>query len=1020
MRSKLFFLFFFWGIGVEWAVAQNGGDDLSLSDAKNYDVKQYNSENGLPQNSATGLLLDKNDFLWVTTQNGLVRFDGQRFKIYNKSNTPAIKSNRFSVVAESSQHEVLLWSSFDASQVYKVEPDYQVVTDTQRTRIVHKFLHLNSKGIFDCTPLFSAYARGRNGIDTLFLNKLCASETFVILNDNEVMVRDGLNEWYYLNNVSNEVDKLPIGVGSLHVFFLDGIFCAYSEKGEWHFFKHGRPITLQVDEALSALVRKAMPGANLILGPGGDQVLLRDRNDIYELSLHNNVLEAELIFQDLKILDKLIATSFLYDKKNQRLFIATVTTGFIIVTKKLFTTLTFNTPDRLNNAFKAFLLLPNNKILTQNGILDKSGGSNHLLFKEDARPDGNCFYRARDKSIWLSKEKRLHIYDSNFSRELTTDSLPLDSYIACIIEDSRHTVWVSTLFSLLKMVGGKLRYVINRYPPFVNHNIESIGEVSPGILWIASRDGIYVYDIAGNNIAEKPVFPHVYARNIYRARDNGLWVATYGNGFFKYEKGKFIPIPLDPENYLSTAHTFLEDDSGFFWINTNHGLFRTRKKDLDDYVTGRNNNLYYYYFDKSYGFNTNEFNGGCNPASQTDNEGNFYFPSLDGIVYFNPGKVHPEIPDRAIFVDDISVDSMKMGHKKPLILQPDFNRIIVDISTPFYGLEENLKLEYTLDAAGGKWYPVNKDGRITINRLPHGKYALSIRINNGSPGGRHTHTAIAFEVRPHWYNTWPFLSLLALMSGGLMYLLFRLRTRILMQQNVRLQLKVDERTSELEQSTIIKERLLSVIMHDMRSPMFSQALMIDHLQRNYHKFSERELNDLFVSLKDSSDKLCQFSTDFLMWYDSQKQGFSVKQERIQLVDFLQETTVLYTDIASRKGLHFNYDIPTGLVLNTDRNILAIVIRNLVDNAVKYTSSGSVGVSACANNGHIHIKVKDTGRGMTASRIAEITSSSEKNISSTTSTFGYRFIMELMRKLHGEVDIDSEPEKGTTVAVTFKV
>ena len=1025
MRRKFLFLFCLFGIGVVWAEAQNGGSVLSPADRNNYDIKQYNSENGLPQNSATGLLLDKNNFLWITTQNGLVRFDGRRFRIYDKSNTPAIRSNRFSVIAESSQNEVLLGSSFDPSEIYKVGPDYKVVVDTARTRIPHKFLHINSTGIFDCTPLFNHYTRARDGIDTVFLDSLCASETYLILNDNEMVVRDSRNVWYYLNNVSAEVNKLPVSIKDegAHIFVLNGIFCVFSEKGEWLCFQHGKEKNLSVDKAVSELLKGAFsrPGQKLMIGrPGGDHVIIRHQNDIYELSLHNDVLRAELIFQDLKILDELIATSFLFDKKNQRLFIATVTTGFFIVTKRLFKAVTFNSPDRLDNAFKAFLLLPNKNILTQNGILDKSNENDHLLFKKDLRPDGNCIYKARDRSIWVSKDKQLHIYDSNFSKELAVDSLQLDSYISCIIEDTRHTIWISTLTSLLKIEGGKLQYVFKHYTPFVNHNIESIAEVSPMEFWIATRDGIYIYDIVKNRVGEEPVLPHVYARNFYRARDNSIWVATYGNGYYKYHMGKFIAFPVDQQNYLSTAHTFLEDDFGFFWINTNHGLFRTRKKDLDDFAVGRNNSLYYYHIDKTSGFNTNEFNGGCNPASQMDDEGNFYFPSLNGIVYFNPGRVFPEMPDRGIFVDDLFVDSLPLDYRMTHVIKPDFHRLIVDITTPFFGLEENLKLEYTLDSNGGKWYPVNRDGRITINRLPHGRYKLLVRKENGSAENRFTHMAIAFEVQHHWYNTWIFFSLVALAAGSLLFLLYRLRTRILLRQNLRLQMKVDERTSELEQSTIIKERLLSVIMHDMRSPMFSQALLIDHLHKNFHRFSEQELDELFFLLKDSSNRLCQFSTDFLIWYDSQKQGFSVKREDIDLVDFIKETTVIYESIALRKGLDFYRDVASGLVLISDRNILAIVIRNLVDNAVKYTGSGSVGISAYQEDGQIQIQVKDTGQGMTALKIEEITSFNEKDTNTTGPTFGYRFIMELAQKLNGEVDIESAPARGTTVVVSFKV
>ncbi len=161
--------------------------------------------------------------------------------------------------------------------------------------------------------------------------------------------------------------------------------------------------------------------------------------------------------------------------------------------------------------------------------------------------------------------------------------------------------------------------------------------------------------------------------------------------------------------------------------------------------------------------------------------------------------------------------------------------------------------------------------------------------------------------------------------------------------------------------------------------MFSQALLIDHLHSNYRKFSDSDLNELFFLLKDSSNKICQFTTDFLVWYDSQRKGFSLNREKVELSDLIKETTVLYENIALRKGLDFNWDIPAGLELISDRNILAIVIRNLVDNAVKYTRTGGIDISAYQKDGHIQIQVKDTGQGMTASKIAEITSLEEKDI-----------------------------------------
>jgi signal transduction histidine kinase len=1023
MRKQLFIFICSMGLGMGWAEAQLIGNESSFADRDNYDIRQYTSENGLPQNSATALLLDKNDFLWIATQNGLARFDGRRFRIYDKFNTPAIQSSRFWVIAESSQREVLIGSTFDPAIIYKVSPDYKVGIDTARSRLPHKFLHANAKGVFDCTPLFKSYAGDANAGVPSLLQRLSASQSFLVLNDNEVVVRDSTNEWYYLNNSRPEIHRLPIAANDAgrHVFALHGLFCVFSQKEGWRFFSHGRETAVQVDESVARLTRlwSAMSQLPLILGPGGDQVIARQGNDIYELNLHKGVLKAELIFEDLKELNQVIATSFLHDRKNRRLFVATVTTGFLMVTKRLFRTLNFKTPDRLDNAFKAILLLPRKKLLTQKGILERKAGGDQFLFTREQQPDGNCFYRARDGSIWTSRDRRLHIYDSTFSKVLAVDSLTLDSYISCIVEDAARTIWISTLTSLLKMEKGSLKYVVRHHPHFINHTIESITEVSPARLWIASRNGIYDYDVAADSIGEKPVLAGVYARNFYRAKDNSLWIGTYGNGYYKFHEGRFIALPMDQRSYLSTSHTFLEDGLGFFWISTNHGLFRIRKKDLDDFAVGRNNSPYLYHIDKSFGFNTNEFNGGCTPPSQVDEEGNFYFPSLDGIVYFNPASLQPEMPDRSIFVDQFFVDTTSLDYGRTQRIRPDFHRLVVEVATPFYGLEENLKLEYTLDSGGGKWYPVSREGRITINRLPHGKYALLVRKHNAGEGDRFTHMTIPFEVLPHWYNTWFFYIAAALLVGSLLYLLYKLRTRILLRNNLRLQQRVDERTAELAQSTVIKERLLSVIMHDIRSPMFSQAVLIDHLHANLHKMRETQLNEMFLLLKDSTNRIGQLSTDFLVWYESQDKGFSVRSETIELSGFIKDTTVIYESIAVRKGLSFDWSIPPDLTLVSDRNILAIVIRNLVDNAVKYTNLGSVGISAFHANGEVRIRVKDTGQGMPPSKIAEIMSYREEEATAILSTFGYRFIMGLVGKLNGRVDIESTPGSGTSVVVSFK-
>ena len=1025
MRIGLSFLGILISLGCVSAQPGWGNADLSVDAGKGkYDIRQYNSENGLPQNSASDLLLDHNNFLWIATQNGIVRFDGQRFRLYNPSNTPALKVSRISVISETLEHTVLFRSSFDASEIYTVTPDYRIQLDSATTRLPHKLISSHSNGVFNYDHLFRYYGQHKDPvIDTAFLKSLCSSDTYWILNQHEAVIFYH-EDWYYLNDLTAGVVRLsvkPEHTASPPEFFIGNIFCIVRSNGRVLAFKNGLPIDMQVDPLLAGLLKEAtaLPSTQFFVYTKGDQLILRRHNDLYTMGINGDTLTAAPIFKDLGFLENLFPVSLQYDKRSKRLFLGTLNAGLFVVTKKIFHTLTFKTGNLIDNSFMAFQTLPDGDILCHNGILDIGNGERSRLFKEEDRSDKNCIYKASDRSIWLSRGKRLYKYDPNFSGRPMMDSMSLDSYVTSIVEDHAHTTWISTLYSLLKIEGGKLKNVLNRHPPFTYHTIESTAEVLPGKLWIATRNGLYSYDIAANRMDERPVLPHVYVRSIFKARDNSIFIGTYGNGFFKYQDTSFIPLPLDPEKYLATAHAFLEDDHGFFWISTNHGLFKILKKDLDSFSLAGDQKLFYYYYDRSYGWNTNEFNGGCNPAALKDGAGIFYFPSINGLVCFNPDSSRPELPDKTLAVDNFSVDSFSRDYRQPLALDPGFNRIEVEVVTPFYGAPENLRIEYKLNDVDGKWYPVNRDGKIVINRLPHGKYSLLVRKAGGWGMNNFTYSGISFEVLPHWYHTRWFYVLLA---GGLILmalLAYQLRAGILIRQNDRLQAKVNERTSELEQSTIIKEKLISVIMHDLRSPLFSQDLLLGHLYDQHYRLTAGEISEMLLQLRDSSKRICQFSTDFLVWYNTQQKGFSVRRQPIELSACIMEASVFYRGIAERQGLTFEYDIPPGLILHSDRNMLTIVIRNLVDNAVKYTRSGSIHITAFSVNGDMYIKVRDTGRGIPAEKIRELMSYPERNINDGNSTFGYRFIMELTRQLKGNVSIESEPHAGTEVTLAFK-
>ncbi len=203
-----------------------GHKDPAFSMDKDYVVRQYTSANGLPQNTARDLLYDEDGFLWIATDNGLARFDGQRFRVYNNANTPGIKSSQFSILFTASGHRILATAAYPNSPVSLITPDHKIIRDTAASAIGHKFVNIHSGCIFDGNPLFTRFRnKGRDGTDTVLLNELSRADTFEIINQNE-MVACRKGNWYDIDNASARIIKLPAGLdkpGTL-CFGLDGLF----------------------------------------------------------------------------------------------------------------------------------------------------------------------------------------------------------------------------------------------------------------------------------------------------------------------------------------------------------------------------------------------------------------------------------------------------------------------------------------------------------------------------------------------------------------------------------------------------------------------------------------------------------------------------------------------------------------------------------------------------------------------------------------------------------------------------
>ncbi len=201
------------------------------------------------------------------------------------------------------------------------------------------------------------------------------------------------------------------------------------------------------------------------------------------------------------------------------------------------------------------------------------------------------------------------------------------------------------------------------------------------------------------------------------------------------------------------------------------------------------------------------------------------------------------------------------------------------------------------------------------------------------------------------------------------------RNQIIQAQNRDLQLMNDKlRASEenLQNLVVTKDKFFTIISHDLRGPLNSLTGLLQILIRNIDGFTRDELKHFAISADHTVHNLRNLMDNLLEWSRTQRGNIGYDPEPLVLADLVQEIFSLQEIAAVNKKIAIYYDIPAGLHVYADRNMLHFVLRNLIDNAVKFTlPGGKVWITAESTDDRAEVSVCDTGIGMPPEDVAKL-------------------------------------------------
>ena len=922
-----------------------------------YRLQHFTDENGLPQNSVKAVMEDKNGFYWLATEVGVVRFDGQRFLTFDQSNLP-ISSNRIRgfVPALPGRH---------ANPAYEF---YGLTEDNQYIGVLNNGLVASDTSFYEKYRHTDPFA-GKNIRHNSMLGSVPVQYPSYPMSEHYFAVSDSQTFFIWKQKTVScyQNGKLSYAsTGSFKDFFLIG-------SHPYALNSAGKIIKITKKQPNEAVLPDGDITRNKLYDNGKSSFKLYWNNVAKSAFLYlnrcfytleetaNGRLTTRLILKDydFSALDIVAAH---YNRSSGALLLGSSTKGLFLIKNQNFQPLKMASRDA-DNAYYAQKPAGKHSVITAQGYeLGLDASSLRIVARRVSTFMKDFGYKFsivmnRDSSFWYGIGYDLFKLDKTAQSVLVR--LRLKDKSKAFFIDNQQRLWIgSENNTLYKMEHSGGQY----YPKFIVSapfgGVSVIAQGPGDILFISGTKGVFTFNVRTKAVQKLRNFDKMIVRSFYTTGD-GTWITTYGHGFFLLKNHKLISFPLDKDRFLATAHCITEDAKGFFWITTNRGLFQVARQQLLDYARSSKNLVYYLYYEKSQGFATNEFNGGCQPCSVRLADGTVSLPSMDGLVWFSPNKIKAELPSKRIFICSTNLDGKDIRVTDTVTIPRDFEQLRLQVTTPYLGHVNNIQMHYSLSGAGrdAKWLPVNADFSIPVPKMSYGDYKLTIRKANGFKTNDYNYKIVTLHIPRAWFETWWFRAVFALLILGLFFMAVKWRTGYLVKK---------ERQDNLLRHYRVISQIVAAVNHDIQTPLHYIGYSLRHINAYLHK--QGNIDALITRMSDeslnTSERIGTLTKNLLDYIKIQNKSSASRTQmgHVDAQKMVSGICDLFSAIARFRGVKVRNEVEPGFEVWSDPSLLSIVIHNLLDNALKISASEIV-ITSNIIAGKKQIIIEDSGTGM---------------------------------------------------------
>ena len=975
------------------------------------------TKQGLPQSTVNTIFQDSRGYMWFGTYDGLSRYDGYQFVNFKNDpdNEESISNNI--VVSIIEDHQGYLWIGTAHNGLNRFDPktgiferfvskndDFDSLSNAQ-VNVIYQDTNQRiwigtDRGLNLYLPEKKAFAHFYN--NPLDANSLPPGSIIDIVGDsrgnlwvatNEVLAHFDIEQqifnYYDSSNLPSHLNTLYLDTdGSLWVGTrFDGLFHLRADETEFEHYFHDK----RDENSLSFNdVRKILRTENgdlwiateeggLNVRRKGDQKFLafkRNSSDPHSISIN----DIWTIYQD----------------RSGLLWIGTAGGGL-------------NTTQSFDTQFSRLTHSP----------YDQNGLSHEFVWDIEEDQDG---------AIWFATLSGLDRYEpkddrfSHLSNLVTEERQAIGNRILAFTIDEIGDIWFGNQQGQLGVYSQKTGYatLINRdnFPAgYVSFNrIRMINKDRSGYIWVGTDDGLLKINANSRQIEKEYHFSEdgqlgdSTIRTMLQDNQGNIWFGTWNNGIQKYdpEFDRIVSYKNDSNNPQSlsnnTVRSLYLDNRGNLWVGTFNGLNKLSaqaitagEKNFTSYLekdglpnsaiygiagdingniwVSTNNGLSRFdpnveRFDNyslEDGLPANEFNGNSVIRSS---DGLIYFGSVNGVAIVSSTEQQPKNYDPDLVITSLSVLGEQLKPEGVVIdlteleLNYQQNDVVFEFASLDFRHVNRNQYRYRLLPYNKDWISVSFPNRAVFTNLDPDKYTFEVQATNSIGEWSTETTTMRLTILPPLWQTWWAFLIYAIAVAALITLYLIKHKKTLQEQK-----NINEHLRKVDQ---LKDEFLANTSHELRTPLNGIIGIAESLRAGSAGLQNQKTLSHLDLIIDGGKRLAQLVNDILDFKKLTHHTLVLQRKATDIQSVLNVVVSLLQPLAAKKSLLLINQLPNDLPLVfADEDRVQQIFHNLIGNAIKYTNSGQISISARLNVNEIEICVADSGIGIEQSKIEEI-------------------------------------------------